>query len=190
MIEQPANGGERTVIRQAISCDVCGTEMQHANHWFVAIEQNGELRVSNWNPRSRLRAGAKHLCGQTCLHKLVDEFLAHTLSGRTTPVGQAEQEAQPAGSRRDAAAPGARQLKAAQSQGAELQPTYIDEFESSARLIPTVSAPGADSERAAEVDSPAGTRKWRAEAWRREREREQNQSEHRTKPLSRRRSIA
>ena len=27
-------------------------------------------------------AGSKHLCGQTCLHKLVDEFMARALSVR------------------------------------------------------------------------------------------------------------
>jgi len=35
--------------------------------------------VSGWNSRNRLRPGSKHLCGQTCLHKLVDEFMAKQL---------------------------------------------------------------------------------------------------------------
>jgi hypothetical protein len=70
------------VIRQAISCDICGAEKKQTNHWFVASEQAGELRVSGWSSRIRLRAGTKHLCGQTCLHKLVDEFMARTIAGR------------------------------------------------------------------------------------------------------------
>jgi len=53
------------VIRQAISCDICGAEKRQ--HWFVASEQAGELRVSGWNSRIHLRAGTKHFCGQTCL---------------------------------------------------------------------------------------------------------------------------
>ena len=70
------------MIRQAISCDICGMEKKQTNHWFVACEQGGELRVSGWNSRNRLRPGSKHLCGQTCLHKLVDDFMARTLTAR------------------------------------------------------------------------------------------------------------
>ena len=70
------------MIRQAISCDICGTEKKQTNHWFVAYEQGGELRVSGWNSRNRLRPGSKHLCGQTCLHKLVDEFMAKAIAVR------------------------------------------------------------------------------------------------------------
>jgi hypothetical protein len=75
-------GGDR-VIRQAISCDICGTEKRQTNHWFVAYDQGGELRVSEWNSRNRLRPESKHLCGQTCLHKLVDEFMARAMQART-----------------------------------------------------------------------------------------------------------
>jgi hypothetical protein len=78
------------VIRQAISCDICGAEKKQTNHWFVASEQAGELRVSGWTSRNRLRAGTKHLCGQTCLHKLMDEFVARTIAGRNaTPAPEA-----------------------------------------------------------------------------------------------------
>lgn len=71
-----------TVIRQAISCDICGAEKKQTNHWFVATEQAGELRVSAWSSQKRLRIGTKHLCGQTCIHKLLDEFTARMVSGR------------------------------------------------------------------------------------------------------------
>ena len=70
------------MIRQAISCDVCGTEKRLTNHWFVAYEHAGELRLSGWSSSRRLRAESKHLCGQTCLHKLVDEFMAKALAVR------------------------------------------------------------------------------------------------------------
>jgi hypothetical protein len=72
----------KSVIRQAISCDICGSEKRQTNHWFVAYDQGGELRVAGWSSRNRLRPGSKHLCGQTCLHKLVDEFMANAISGR------------------------------------------------------------------------------------------------------------
>jgi hypothetical protein len=70
------------VIRQAISCDICGTEKRQTNHWFVAYEQSGELRLSSWASRRRSRPEAKHLCGQTCMHKLVDDFMARAIAVR------------------------------------------------------------------------------------------------------------
>jgi len=73
----------KLVIRQAISCDICGNEKRQTNHWFVAYDRGGELRVAGWSSRNRLRPGSKHLCGQTCVHKLVDEFMANAISGRT-----------------------------------------------------------------------------------------------------------
>jgi hypothetical protein len=68
------------LIRQAISCDICSAEKKHLNHWFISHESGGELRISGLNSRTRLRPGSKHLCGHTCLHKLVDEFMARTIS--------------------------------------------------------------------------------------------------------------
>ena len=79
------------VIRQAISCDICGTEKKQTNHWFVAYEQGGELRVSGWNSRNRLRPGSKHLCGQTCLHKLVDDFMARIIARRQPPQAASDE---------------------------------------------------------------------------------------------------
>lgn len=78
------------MIRQAISCDICGSEKKQTNHWFVAYDQSGELRISGWNSRNRLRPGSKHLCGQTCLHKLVDEFMARTIESRGPHTGSEE----------------------------------------------------------------------------------------------------
>ena len=68
--------------------------MQRTNHWFVAYDQGAELRISGWNSRSRLRAGAKHLCGHTCLHKLVDDFMARTLAVRVPLVPEDKTGAQ------------------------------------------------------------------------------------------------
>lgn len=70
------------MIRQAISCDICGAEKKQTNHWFVANEHGGEMRISGWNSRNRMRPGSKHLCGQTCLHKLVDDFMARDVAAR------------------------------------------------------------------------------------------------------------
>ena len=71
----PAMKGN-AVIRQSIFCDVCGAQRREANHWFVAYEEAGELRISSWASRRLLSAGTKHVCGERCTHKLMSEFLA------------------------------------------------------------------------------------------------------------------
>jgi hypothetical protein len=80
------------VIRQAISCDICGAEKKQTNHWFVAYEQAGELRVSGWSSRNRLKADSKHLCGQACLHKLADDFMARVIGEKAAMRPQAAAE--------------------------------------------------------------------------------------------------
>jgi hypothetical protein len=182
------------VIRQAISCDICGAEKKQTNHWFVAFEQGGELRVSGWNSRNRLRPGSRHLCGQTCLHKLMDEFMARTLTGRLAQsasgevAGEIQEEVKEAAARTDASL---------------TTDAAYKEFESSARLIATTATPAAltvpttpttsarqplrtpmelvvmpakarAEEGQVSVDEPPryASRNWRAAAWERERERE------------------
>jgi nucleoid-associated protein YgaU len=183
------------VIRQAISCDICGTEKKQTNHWFVAYDQGGELRVSGWNSRNRLRPGTRHLCGQTCLHKLVDDFMARALTARVPQTTQDEEEVMEQAVGTDTSL----------TSGAAYR-----EIESSARLIPTptrtpaapkpaapaalASAPAApkpaalprpmelvvvparptSEEAVAAADEPPrfASRNWRAAAWERERERE------------------
>lgn len=175
---QEQDGGA-AVIRQAISCDICGRDMQQSNHWFVACEKGTELRVSVWTPRGRLHGGAKHLCGQTCLHKLMDEFLAKISAARLAAGGEADEtQAEPA--KREAPV---RVLKTAQrAPMAEVaavrsMPLPVsadgDEFESSARLL-------TDDEVSKAVEPVkrlpvAGQRAWHAEAWKRERERAERQ---------------
>lgn len=63
------------MIQQVITCDVCGSEKRQTNHWFVVYEESGELRTSGWMSPHLLYPGTKHLCGETCLHKLVGKFL-------------------------------------------------------------------------------------------------------------------
>jgi len=158
--------GGNSVIRQAISCDICGAEKKQTNHWFVGYEQAGELRVSGWNSRLKLRPGTKHLCGQTCLHKLVDEFMARAIAARVQP---------------------AEELAAAAVAGPMAGAEPI-EIESSARLIPVPAQPKIAiraqaglvaltgrpyREELAVPDEPQRqpARNRRTEAWARERER-------------------
>ena len=63
------------MIRQVVTCDICGTQKQQTNHWFLASEESGELRISGWNSSHLLSPEAKHLCGETCAHKLISQFL-------------------------------------------------------------------------------------------------------------------
>jgi hypothetical protein len=183
------------VIRQAISCDICGTEKKQTNHWFVAQEHGGELRLSGWSSRNRSRAGSKHLCGQTCLHKLVDEFMARSLSTRTQPAATEplEVEAHPGASDTSLTA-------AAAHVAAEPAPRMVV---SAAPLLPRhspvsvsagpVAVPAQlhlEPAVATQIDEPPSysRRAWRAEAWERERERELRSTERRPDIAARRHS--
>lgn len=182
------------MIRQAISCDICGAEKKQTNHWFVASEHGGELRVSGWNSRNRMRPGSKHLCGQTCLHKLMDDFMARDVASRMQRGVMDEVEVEERAEGTDASLTSAA--------------AYV-EFESSARRItpPTPSLPRQVAIRAgAELVAMPGrvkaatepalppeetpsyrSRTWRAEAWEREREREMRAVERRPDIAARRR---
>jgi hypothetical protein len=199
------------VIRQAISCDICGTEKKQTNHWFVAYDQGGELRVSGWSSRNRLRPGSKHLCGQTCLHKLVDEFMARAISTKPqqATAEELEQEVRPVAHNTDASLT---------SNAAYESRLPYDEVESEARLIPApvtmvpkrppLRVPQASAENpphlprlaiepqaqpVAVPPAPApafSSRNWRAEAWERERERELRAVGRQPESVARRRSNA
>jgi hypothetical protein len=181
------------VIRQAISCDICGAEKKQTNHWFVAYELGGELRVSGWSSRNRLRTGSKHLCGQTCLHKLADDFMARSIAVRAHPAAE-EDEAEV-----EAPAANDTSLTSAAAHA---------ELESSARLV-TPSAPVSAAaplraqggllampgrlqreEYTAPEPPRTASRNWRAEAWERERARELRAAENRPDIAARRRSQA
>ena len=185
------------MIRQAISCDICASEKKQTNHWFVAYEQGGELRVSGWLSRNRLRPGSKHLCGQTCLHKLVDDFMARAISLRPQTAAAEASEVRESE---------VRELAAGVDTSLTSDAAYV-EVESSARLITPVTPPTpktpirpqaelvtlparahADAPVVPADESPRfASRNWRAEAWERERERELRANE---RGPARRRSTA
>ena len=91
------------MIKQSISCDMCGVQKREANHWFLANQESGELHVSQWTSKNLFSPGTKHLCGENCLHKFLSEFLAHSL-----PFISAQQAADSAGTSVDVE-PGATQ---------------------------------------------------------------------------------
>ncbi len=199
------------MIRQAISCDICGTEKKQTNHWFVAYDQGGELRVSGWSSRHRLRPGSKHLCGQTCLHKLVDEFMARAISTKPQQAAAEEFDSE--------VRPLARNTDASLTSDAAYETRLpYEEDESEARLIPPpvtmvpkrppLRVPQAAAENPPHqprlaIEPPAqpvavptapatafSSRNWRAEAWERERERELRAVGRQPEVAARRRSNA
>ena len=147
------------MIRQSISCDVCGMEKKQTNHWFVAREHGGELHLGAWGARSRARAGVKHLCGQTCLHKLVDEFIARLLAMRSPAA--TESEAATDASLTTLAA--YRRGDVAAGPGAPKRPPAT---------AGPVAVPAAAQMPFPDEPPSYASRAWRAEAWERERERE------------------
>jgi hypothetical protein len=175
------------LIRQAISCDVCGADMQQSHHWFVAYNHAEELRVTRWSARIRSRAGVKHLCGQTCLHKLVDEFLARTLAGRAStsvqPEGPRHELTRSPRTGANLLAPTAHLVPSRQA--ATICEPYLDEFESSARLIS--SRDSAETSPPLPLPSSPSPLNDRSAAWKREQARIQAESRSQ---LSRARSIA
>ena len=197
------------MIRQAISCDICGAEKKQTNHWFVANEHGGEIRVSGWNSRNRMRPGSKHLCGQTCLHKLVDDFMARDVAARMQRgiVDEVDLDEQAAGTdtslTSDAAyievessarlvtplAP-ALPKRIGPASASTLAPTgaYVS-LKSGADLVAMPARPKAEVV-AAQLEEPPGfrSRNLRAEAWDREREREMRAVERRPDIAARRRS--
>lgn len=182
------------MIRLTISCDICRAEKKETNRWFVVCEQNGELRVGGWNARFRNKATTRHLCGQTCLYKFLDEFMAQMIAdGRAAESAEQAAEVKPVvtAPRIAATAIAATEMVAQRATDASLISSsayeYEDEFGSSARLIPTPEpvsdAPLRIVPQTARVeaepspvvlkdDSPKfQSHQWRAAAWERERAR-------------------
>lgn len=176
------------MIRQAISCDVCGAEKKQTNHWFVAYDQSDELRVCAFNSRTRLKSGSKHLCGQACLHKLVDEFISNALGGRVAVPGM---EAEESGEQQRAVTDTSLTSKAAYRDSAlpqksipaaALIPTPRIATPVPAAVVAMQPRPVVEQPRPVSVSSNMAeainytSRHWRAEAWEREREREMRAS--------------
>lgn len=115
------------MIRQTISCDMCGADKKETNHWFVALEGDGELRLGTWAALGKRRRGARHLCGQKCLYKLVDDFFVVRANGARAAAEEGLSASQ-------AIEEGATEA----GLGAAID---FDDFESSAQLIPPPGKP-------------------------------------------------
>jgi hypothetical protein len=185
-------------------------EKKQTNHWFVAYDQGGELRVSGWNSRNQMRPGLKHLCGQTCLHKLVDEFMARALTARPSRAAQSDfaEETQDAVLEQavamDASLTSVAAFKKIESPKRPIKkvapvPMAVAAAPVTApppappaprmplELVAAVASPRVEEAVAAEEPPRFTSRNWRAAAWDRERERESRAGEHHSGGAFRRR---
>jgi hypothetical protein len=165
---------EANVIRQAISCDICGAEKRQTNHWFVAYEQSEELRLCGWDSRHRKSPGAMHLCGQKCLHKLVDDFMARAIAVRA-PAPEAEAGA--AGMARTDTSLTGNAARAVLAPPVQFVVPTLPAFRAEPELV-ALPARAETADLAPVLDEPPryAARNRRAEAWERERAREMRTS--------------
>lgn len=85
------------MIRQAINCDMCGAErLEGTSRWFVADEIKGEIRLRGWESPQKSRRNARHLCGQKCVQRIMDNFTATLLAGQQAGKALAKEAAEPA----------------------------------------------------------------------------------------------
>jgi hypothetical protein len=157
-------------------------------HWFVAYDQGGELRVSGWNSRNKLRLGSKHLCGQTCLHKLVDNFMAQALSAPALPSEEVVEQAAGADSSLTSKY-GEIESSARQLTPPALVPSARPPLRLPVELVPLPAKVRSDPAAALAEEMPRyASRNWRAEAWDRERVRASQAGERRPMLTALRRS--
>jgi hypothetical protein len=91
-------------IRWGYLCSVCGRDCSGANHRFCAWVTVNALTVRRWQyalETGRLNdEDTLHLCGQQCLHRLIDRFAEQKASQPVSEsAGQQEEElpSEPAG---------------------------------------------------------------------------------------------
>jgi hypothetical protein len=73
------------MIYENLRCDICGIDKKETNHWFVAFEDKGALKLSAWVAVKQKRKVMKHLCGHRCVHRLIDVFLAGNSINQLSP---------------------------------------------------------------------------------------------------------
>ena len=174
-------------------------EKKQTNHWFVAYEIGDELRVGAWTSRNRLRTGSKHLCGQACLHKLADDFMARVIAGKASARRQPEMEETISleMATMDTSVIAARPFLQAEAperlkgplQAPSVLPMPVPKPQPEFRPQPAVVPMPAAIVTPLPLDEAPryATRHWRADAWERERERESRAAERRPDVPPRRR---
>lgn len=59
---------------EIFTCDVCGRQKGEVNHWYMLSIMGGEFILSAWDADKK--HAHKHLCGQECVIKAVNEYLS------------------------------------------------------------------------------------------------------------------
>lgn len=71
-----------------IKCDICGKEKGESNHWYVAITGAPAQPGIAFGPIDSIISDPtvkrEHICGQGCLHKRLDRWIAN-LHAATNP---------------------------------------------------------------------------------------------------------
>jgi len=63
-------------VTEQFSCDVCKKPKQGTNHWFAAYRENHMINVFFWTAvKAEKLRDYKHLCGQECVLKAVNEWM-------------------------------------------------------------------------------------------------------------------
>lgn len=189
-VQQGCGREGNAVLRQAISCDICGAEKKQTNNWFLAYEKAGELHISWLNSRARQRPDLMHFCGQTCLHKLVDEFMAKAIAGRQQrPSSEVEGESPAIADTSLTAAAAHADVESSARLLAPSAPLLSRAALRSRSGIVTVPTQPNPAELAAWETSSQTSANWHAQAWERERQRELRAAENHPE-IARRRSSA
>jgi len=55
-----------------VLCEVCGIEKKETNHWYMVGKKADKFLLLAWHEQSQ--RNYRHVCGQQCGHKLLDEF--------------------------------------------------------------------------------------------------------------------
>ena len=63
-------------------CDMCGAVRGATNHWFMVGSLPGAIVVKRWES-SKFASAQIHLCGQKCVHALLDRWLT---TGSLSPI--------------------------------------------------------------------------------------------------------
>jgi hypothetical protein len=61
--------------RTVFSCDVCRSEQQQTNHWFVLLIEGRKLTIQPLAGNEASRSGL-HVCGAQCASLKFSEFIA------------------------------------------------------------------------------------------------------------------
>jgi hypothetical protein len=74
-------------------CDYCGIEKCETNFWYTAeLPLSGGIIIRTWEKTAGWLQGlldaptTKHICGQQCLHRALDEFTAGVMAARPISV--------------------------------------------------------------------------------------------------------